>query len=431
MPDRAQTGQTCLPHPSSAKHSRLPLGDPEQWAHWGSSDGPESEWGHGLPIVQSGLMWPIACVRLSSMYHNVNVVRRACRAYGVQLAPHMKASMSPEVAKLQAAGSGWALTVASASQLLAVRSWGTRRVVLANEISDPALLRWLHEELTRDSSFELYFYVDSTAGAALAGQFLGNVPSAYALIECGYRAGRAGARRYDQAADVARAAADCGLRVVGVAGYEGMLGEDRSDRAVRRVRAFGVLLRRWLTVLHDDGLLDHTTAEFVISCGGSMYFDVLAPVLGARWALSRPVVPLLRCGSYIFHDHGHYAAARPSDSESGLRPALEVWAQVLSRPEPDLVILGVGRRNIGPDLGLPVVVRSAVLPAPLDTTELAVLEMHDQHTLVKVTPEHTITIGDVVVLGVSHPSITMDKWPAIAVLDDDDRIVGRLSTFYR
>jgi D-serine deaminase-like pyridoxal phosphate-dependent protein len=302
---------------------------------------------------------------------------------------------------------------------------------LANETSDPALLAWVRDELARDPSFEFYYYLDSPAGTEVAGEFVGGARSAYALVECGHSGGRAGVRRFDQAAEVARAARECGLRVVGVAGYEGMLGEDRSPKAIRRVRAFGVMLRRWLSGLDGEGLLDGQSEHFVISCGGSMYSDVLAPVLARPWALSTPVRAVLRCGSFIVHDHGHYADAGRGGLGANLRPALEIWAQVLSRPEPGLVILGVGRRDVGSDLGLPVVVRSVSPAAALNGTDATVLELHDQHTLIRIAPDHALAVGDVVVFGVSHPSITMDKWPALAVLDDEDRIVGQVTTCYR
>ena len=35
--------------------------------------------------------------------------------------------------------------------------------------------------------------------------------------------------------------------------------------------------------------------------------------------------------------------------------AIEVWAPVLSRPEPDRVIVGLGKRDVSYDAGLPVV----------------------------------------------------------------------------
>ena len=37
-----------------------------------------------------------------------------------------------------------------------------------------------------------------------------------------------------------------------------------------------------------------------------------------------------------------------------VRPALEVWAYVQSRPDPDKVLLTMGKRDVGWDAGLPL-----------------------------------------------------------------------------
>ena len=76
---------------------------------------------------------------------------------------------------------------------------------------------------------------------------------------------------------------------------------------------------------------------------------------------------ILRSGAYVTHDHGYYGTVSPAHRGSSgswvaadapvLRPALELWAQVLSRPEPGLALLGAGRRDAGFDKGLPVPLR--------------------------------------------------------------------------
>ena len=45
--------------------------------------------------------------------------------------------------------------------------------------------------------------------------------------------------------------------------------------------------------------------------------------------------------------------------DGSLTAALQVWAQVLSTPEPGLAILGAGKRDLPFDLGLPVPVARA------------------------------------------------------------------------
>jgi hypothetical protein len=85
---------------------------------------------------------------------------------------------------------------------------------------------------------------------------------------------------------------------------------------------------------------------------------------------------VLRSGSYLTHDSIHYERVSPFGTRipgDRLRPALEAWGAVLSRPEPGLAIVGFGNRDVPYDLDLPLpgLVRSAaqdmLLPALLLT----------------------------------------------------------------
>src|SRR5206468_2770204 len=70
-----------------------------------------------------------------------------------------------------------------------------------------------------------------------------------------------------------------------------------------------------------------------------------------------PVRVVLRSGCYLTHDHGDYERLSPFGSRlpewEPLRQAMEVWGLVHSRPEPDLAIVGFGKRDVSYDLGLP------------------------------------------------------------------------------
>ena len=99
---------------------------------------------------------------------------------------------------------------------------------------------------------------------------------------------------------------------------------------------------------------------FVLTAGGSAFFDVVAAELTRAGPGYRVV---LRSGAYIVHDHGLYADLTPGAAGSAgrtgpaLAPALELWAQVLSRPEPELALLCAGRRDTSFDQGMPVPLR--------------------------------------------------------------------------
>ena len=213
-------------------------------------------------------------------------------------------------------------------------------------------------------------------------------------------------------------------------GYEGTIG-GTGARALDTVAAF---CRRLANLAAS--LLASTGAgggEFIVTAGGSVYFDVVTRELTADGAAGTTVV--LRSGGYLFHDHGLYQAATPAARGVAgapvFRPALELWAQVLSRPEPGLALLGAGRRDVGFDAGLPVPLRARRRDgAAADLTGAEVTGLNDQHAYLRLDPGTALAPGDLVCLGISHPCTTLDKWRVIPVLDEQDRVIDAVHTFF-
>ena len=143
--------------------------------------------------------------------------------------------------------------------------------------------------------------------------------------------------------------------------------------------------------------------------------------------LSRPVRVVLRSGCYLTHDDGLYHRVSPLGE---LRPALELWARVLSCPEPGLAIAGFGKRDAPYDLGLPVVreVRRESGSAPA-VDGLRVEALNDQHAFLR-DADRMLRVGDVLVCGISHPCTAFDKWSLIPVLDERDAVVDAIRTLF-
>jgi D-serine deaminase-like pyridoxal phosphate-dependent protein len=222
---------------------------------------------------------------------------------------------------------------------------------------------------------------------------------------------------------------DAGLRLAGVAGYEGPVAGGTSDEELAAVG-------RWCDDLRAvgaqiGGLVDGPT---VLSAGGSAFADVVTrhltgPVRDAAGA-AVPTRVVLRSGAYVTHDHGHYLRADPWTrlGAQALRPAITVWASVLSAPEPGLVICGMGRRDVSFDIDLPtpLVVRPADAEGRLGEaralTGARVTALNDQHAYLAVdaaagpAPEP----GDVIGFGISHPCTTLDKYRTALVTRGDD-----------
>jgi D-serine dehydratase len=149
---------------------------------------------------------------------------------------------------------------------------------------------------------------------------------------------------------------------------------------------------------------------------------------------------LLRSGCYVTHDHGFYkrmlnAVEQRCDCSDTLRPALEVWAAVQSRPEPGLAILAVGKRDISFDLEMPIpfarAARGAQAPQSIPAS-WKVTGLNDQHAYLRwsVADDDAAApvVGERIGLGISHPCTTFDKWHWMPVVENDYRVVDAVTT---
>jgi D-serine dehydratase len=59
-----------------------------------------------------------------------------------------------------------------------------------------------------------------------------------------------------------------------------------------------------------------------------------------------------------------------------------------------------------------------------------VVRLDDQHGYVRIPEPSELAPGDLLSLGVTHPCTTFDKWRVIPVVDDDDRVVDAVHTFF-
>jgi D-serine deaminase-like pyridoxal phosphate-dependent protein len=414
------------------------------------------------PVHAAGFSYPLLTLRETALAGNIAAMAGYCARAGVLLAPHGKTAMSPELAARQLAQGAWGITVATISQLRTYRAFGFDRLLLANELVDEAGLAWLAAELAADPGFEAYCYVDSTEGVAILDRTLSRHPAGRrlpVLVEIGHPGGRTGCRTDAQALAVARTAAATGtLRVAGAAGYEGSIG--RGDQQLALVTSFCRRLRALAGQLADLDGADQFTGELIVTAGGSAFFDVVARELTAGG--DKRITAILRSGAYLTHDHGYYGSVSPAARDTvsagagspaaraaadavappALRPALELWAQVLSRPEPGLALLGAGRRDVGFDMGLPVplrAIRREAGPTAADRTDLTgsthlagseVTELNDQHAYLRLDEAVALAPGDLVALGISHPCTTLDKWRVIPVLDDADVVTDIVHAYF-
>ncbi|MCE1228432.1 MAG: alanine racemase, partial [Firmicutes bacterium] len=353
---------------------------------------------------------------------------------GASLCPHGKTTLAPQLFHRQRQDGAWGLTLATPTQAQMAFHYGIPRVLLANEVVDGAALRGLSRTVDADSRRDLWVFADGLEAVnALATHWCAE-KSLNVLVETGIAGGRCGARSSEEAMEVARAVKGSpNLLLSGVACYEGIVISQEPERDRAQVSVWLEALVALAQQADGERLFEGT--EIVLSAGGSAYFDLVARHLKAA-KLSLPARVVLRSGCYLTHDSGHYqrlialmearldAAWKPTGH---LSPALEVWAQVLSRPEPTLAFLDAGKRDLPMDLGLPKPGRwlrqGQTQPEPCpDTWRLTGL--HDQHARLELPADAPLKIGDRVGLAVSHPCTTFDKWNVVFEVDERGTVLG-------
>ncbi|MER7014763.1 amino acid deaminase [Saccharopolyspora sp. NPDC000359] len=392
-------------------------------------------------VFEGGFVGPLLTLDRTALEHNLRTMADWCAEHGVQLAPHGKTTMAPQLFEQQLAHGAWGITAASTSQLRVYRAFGVERILFANELVDRNGLAWLADELDRDPQFQFCCYVDSLRGVHLMAEALaahGASRPVDVLVELGAPGARTGARTKAEAREIADAVLENPvLRLVGVAGYEGEVAHDVSDASLSAVDGYLVGVRELVAELAGAGHFSGLD-EVIVTSGGSAYFDQVAEALIGPWPTGLPVVPVIRSGGYLLHDDGFYRVRSPFSREHRLagaerpfQPAMRAWAQVMSRPEPGLALLTMGRRDASfdQDLPEPQVVRGADgVVRELPAGSCRVRGLADQHTFLELSGADP-QVGDWVGFGLSHPCTVFDKWSLIPVVDGDE-VVDLVRTFF-
>jgi D-serine deaminase-like pyridoxal phosphate-dependent protein len=393
-----------------------------------------------VPLLEAGAQgWtlddlepPFVVLRRSALEHNVSLMAAYCDDHGVSIAPHGKTTMAPQLWRRQLDAGAWGISAATAAQARVMRAAGVPRILVANPLTDVAAIRWAAHDLRGDAN-ELACYVDSERGVELLEAVLREESPPRplpVLLELGHADGRTGCRDAEEALAIARRVATSpNLLLAGLAGYEGTIAHDREATALEAVQGYLAGLRALGTRLREHDLL--SSGSFV-SVGGSVFFDLVVEELGGS-GVRMPVV--LRAGAYVVHDVGMYERSSPFAHravEGRFRNAIEVWGAVLSTPEEGLAIVGLGRRDVSFDQGLPRVMAARRRDGVVDQLDGAVeaTALGDQHLYCRVRADARLRPGDLVACGISHPCSMLDRWRLIPVLDDDDAVVEVVATFF-
>lgn len=384
----------------------------------------------GTSMLSERNLLPIMAVREPALQHNIELMAAWCTRHGAKIAPHAKTTMSRQIIARQSSAGAWGMTAATVTQARTLLSFGVRRLLIANTLANPVAIGWLSDVIAERPDVEVPVFADSLAAVNLLDAHFAAADATRrldVLVELGLPGRRTGVRDGHQAVAIAREVSRRRqLRLAGVSAYEGVVDGDRQQATLDDVQWICESTTEVVAQIFAHGLFE--MPDPVVSIGGSAYLDVVS----AHWSASSPsgYDPrlILRSGCYVTHDHGLYQRMSAPMPDGGLQPALELWAQVISVPEPDLFVVGAGRRECPDDSGGPTVLRAFRSGAPYDVGSPDFVKMYDHHAVFKSSSQLP-QVGDVVVLGISHPCSAFSRWRTLPLLEPDDTVSGVVHSY--
>ncbi|WP_454761030.1 amino acid deaminase [Caulobacter segnis] len=394
----------------------------------------------GLNLLAGDVPVPAAVLMRSALENNLAVMQAYVDKAGAKLAPHAKTTMCPQLLRRQLDGGAWGLTVATMTQLKLCHDLGAPRIILANQLVGRAEIEGLARLTASAPDRPCYVLIDSPDGAtAISSVFarFPDAPPARLLIELGMPDGRCGVRTLDEGLALARLVRDLPrVELHGVEGYEGLIFTDHAKQDATEVDAYLSGVLSFYEALRTEGLFADPE-QVILTAGGSAYYDLVARALAGD---TPGAVPVLRSGCYVTHDSGFYRELLARMDDRGvigepprLKPALEVWTRVISRPQPNLAMVMMGKRDVSFDIHLPMArkwFREGLHTAPQPAPDVTVEKLADQHGFLSVPPDADLKVGDLLGFEISHPCTTFDKWSLLLEVDDDYAVLGGLKTFF-
>jgi len=315
---------------------------------------------------------------------------------GKQWRPHVKSHCQPRLANALVKLGACGVTAATVDEVDVMAHAGLPSVLLAHIAVEESELERLSAAATRT---QLLVCVDHfvqaerySKAARISGASIG------VLVDIDIGMQRTGCRPRVDATQLALAVEKLpGVHVAGIFGYEGHLLTipDAEQKKAAIFEAMGMLEQS------RDAFLAAGLSCDIVSAGAS----------GSFWITGQhSAVTELQAGGAIFGDLFYSDAC----GLSGVKPALTVVADVVSRPSLSRAVLNAGRKAINPFVCPPEVANQ--VGATIDT-------MSAEHSTLNLEGEsQDLKIGDHVVLNVGYSDHTILMHRSIAVYRGESKV---------
>ncbi len=387
-----------------------------------------------LSLIQEDISLPAAVIKQSALANNLEWMQAFANHHNVSLCPHGKTTMTPDFFQQQIKQGAWGITVATVAQAEIAALAGASNIIMANQLVGKTNMA-LVADLIRDNNVQFYCCVDSPLNLAALDEFFAKQDvTLNVLIELGIDGGRCGCRSSEEVIELAEMTHTMShINLAGIEVYEGVIHGENEEQEIREFLQQALSLAQYLSI--NELVADKP----IVTGAGSAWYDIVA----LSFANLTHAHAIIRPGCYAIHDTGIYLEAQEkvltrahnnqgyaNEIGGDLESALEVWAYVISRPEPTKLVVGMGKRDVAFDAGLPIAERAYSNGKPISADGLTSVAVMDQHTFVEVEPDNNINVGDMIAFSTSHPCLTFDKWRYIALCNDNYQVTSWVETCF-
>ena len=309
-----------------------------------------------------------------------------------KLRPHVKTHKSTLIGRMQISAGAIGVTCATLDEAEAFIAAGIKNVLIANQIVGKRKIERL-VALARESN--LIVCIDDFENASAISQEAARLGRKISVLieinvglnRCGVMSGEPALRLAEQITKLP------GITFAGLMGYEGGLFQYEERKRNDICRESYSLLTSTRDLIEGNGY-----PVAIVSAGGTNTYD-LAGVY--------PGITEIQPGSYVTMD-GHTHCVKPD-----FEPALYVLTTVISRPEPDRLIVDAGKKALSTDEGMPTALER----------ELTVDKLSEEHGHLKTGIFSGYRVGDKIKFIPGHGCTTIPLYDHY-ILTSGDMISG-------
>lgn len=330
---------------------------------------------------------PSLLLDLTALEANLQTMAGFFAARHCKLRPHFKSHKCTVIARRQMQAGAVGITCAKLGEAEVVADAGIRDILIANQIVGPLKIQRLIELSRRANPIVA---VDSADNVRMLSEHVSRAGATIRVfVEVDVGMGRCGVAAGKPALELARLVAESpGLKFEGLQGYEGHCIDLRDEgERTREARKSMDLLVGTRRLIESSGL-----AVNIVSGGGTGTYTIDGDYEG---------IDEVQAGSYAAMDWS-YGDIRPE-----FKQAMSILATVISRPQPTVLVVDVGRKGMGTEWGPP---RVKDLPESRVTKYSS-----EEHAVVEVPQNSAIRVGDRIELIPSHGCTTSNLYPEFIV----------------